>query len=218
MTESELVELCRKGNREAQRCLYAQTSERVYQLLLRMTRNADTALDLAQQTYLRAFTRIGQFDGRSSVATWLYRIAVTEALQFLRREKRIRIDRNTDDSRATAESPSHQSDLKLDLAEALTTLDPTDRSMLLLRYHQGLDYRTIAETVGCPLGTVASRLNRARLHLRNRLKKSYASGEENESGRHQMIRRQSPGTLGPRPLQAPGGSGQVEPEEPSHGL
>ena len=80
LTESELVDGCRKGEREAQRELYARTCERIYALLLRMTRHPEDAFDLAQDTYLRAFARIGQFDGRSSLATWLYSIAVTQAL------------------------------------------------------------------------------------------------------------------------------------------
>ena len=87
MTERELVELCRRGDRQAQRALYDQTAEAIYRLALRMTRNADDAFDVAQDTYVRAFTRIEQFDGRSSLATWLHRIAVNEALQLLRRRK-----------------------------------------------------------------------------------------------------------------------------------
>ncbi len=69
MTEQELVERCREGDREAQRELYDRTSGPVYRLLLKMTASPDDAFDLAQETYLKAFTRINQFDGRSSVAT-----------------------------------------------------------------------------------------------------------------------------------------------------
>jgi hypothetical protein len=84
VTPEELVEACRRGDPDAQRALYDATCDRVYRLLLRMTRNSQDAFDLAQETYLKAFTRIGQFDAAASVTTWLYRIAVNEALQFLR--------------------------------------------------------------------------------------------------------------------------------------
>lgn len=184
VTEHDLVERCREGNREAQRELYDRTSEQIYRLLLKMTASPDDAVDLAQETYLKAFTRIGQFDGRSSVATWLYRVAVNEALQFLRRAGQTRVKLQeiaTDDG---AESNIERSTIRLDLNDALDVLAPNDRAMLLLRYQEGLDYRAIAEVVGCAAGTVASRLNRARRALRGILRKSYAAGEERGRGEH----------------------------------
>ncbi len=203
MTESELVARCQQRDREAQRVLYVRTSDRIYRLLVRMTGSHDTAFDLAQETYLRAFARISQFDGRASVATWLYRIAVTEALQFLRRAKRVRGDLAGNESDASIESATEQSDRKLDLGDALAALDPTDRSVLLLRYQQGLDYRVIAEIVGCAEGTVASRLSRARERLRRCLGKSYAPREETQAGVHQKDR--VPEARGPRPPRTPAG-------------
>jgi RNA polymerase sigma-70 factor (ECF subfamily) len=184
VNEHDLVERCREGNREAQRELYDRTSERIYRLLLKMTANPDDAFDLAQETYLKAFTRISQFDGRSSVATWLYRVAVNEALQFLRRakQKRMKLEEiGLDDHTGSA---IDQSAVKLDVNEALAALTPDDRSVLLLRYQEGLDYRAIAEVMGCAAGTVASRLNRARGRLRGILRISYASGEEEGDGEH----------------------------------
>ena len=85
ISEREMVEGCRRGDRQAQRDLYETTSDRVFGLLLRMTGSKDDAFDLSQETYLKAFSQIEKFEGRSSIATWLYRIAVNEALQFLRR-------------------------------------------------------------------------------------------------------------------------------------
>ncbi len=216
MTESELVERCRKEDREAQRILYVRTSDRIYQLLLRMTGSHDTAFDLAQETYLRAFAHISQFDGRASVATWLHRIAVTEALQFLRRAKRVRGDLTDNESDASIESATEQSDLKLDVGDALAALDPTDRSVLLLRYQQGLNYRVIAEIVGCAEGTVASRLNRARERLRRCLGKSYAPREETEAGMHPKDR--VPEDAGATPTADARRVGQSSPEGPSDGL
>ena len=87
MTEDQLVSGCRAGDRLAQRTLYERTSERIYRLLLRLTRDHEDASDLAQSVYLRVFERIGQFDGQSQLTTWVYRIALNEALQHLRRRK-----------------------------------------------------------------------------------------------------------------------------------
>ncbi len=184
VTEHDLVERCREGNREAQRELYDRTSEQIYRLLLKMTASPDDAVDLAQETYLKAFTRIGQFDGRASVATWLYRVAVNEALQFLRRAGQTRVKLQQIAPENGTESDIEQSTVRLDVNTALAALAPNERAMLLLRYQEGLDYRAIAEVLGCAAGTVASRLNRARQALRGILRKSYATGEERGRGQH----------------------------------
>ena len=184
VNEQELVKSCRLGNREAQRELYDRTSEPIYRLLLRMTGNRDDAFDLAQDTYVKAFTRIEQFDGRSSVATWLYRVAVNEALQHLRRASRTRIKLHENPPADLAPAPAEVGDIRLDIQEAVATLPPSDRAMLFLRYQEGLDYRAIAEVCDCATGTVASRLNRARRELRNYLQKSYGSREVRRRGGH----------------------------------
>ncbi len=178
MTERKLVERCVSGDREAQRELYAQTSERVYNLLLRMTGNAEDAFDLAQDTYLKAFAQIGQFDGRARLATWLYRIAVNEALQFLRRTRREQARRAGLAIRPGSQGGADQVADRLDVADALDALPPGDRAVLLLRYQHGLDYRALAETLDCSEGTVASRLNRARARIRRILQQGYATREE----------------------------------------
>jgi RNA polymerase sigma-70 factor (ECF subfamily) len=196
LIESELLARCRQGDREAQRELYARTSERIYRLLVRMTGSDDTALDLAQDTYLRAFTRIAQFDGRSSLATWLYRIAVTQALQFLRRERQLRAKLHERTSQTPIDTSGEQAIARLDLNEALAALQPTDRVILLLRYQEGLDYRAIAKVVECAEGTVASRLHRARERLRKILGTSYAPPEESGPAAHQRDR--DIGPAGPR--------------------
>ena len=183
--ERELVERCRKGERDAQRALYDRTVDRIHRLLLRMTHSEEDAFDLAQETYVRAFTRIDRFDGRSSVETWLYRIAVNEALGFLRRAGRERVRLRT----LAAERPdrvesSEACESRIDLETALAALDPSDRTLLLLRYEQGLDYRTIASVMECAEGTVASRLNRSRRRLRVFLEKGCEDGEETKTTGH----------------------------------
>ena len=184
MTETELVQHCSDGDREAQSELYARTSRRIYGLLLRMTGHEETASDLAQDTYLRAFARIKDFDGHSTVATWLYRIAVNEALQYLRRlqRERARSDSVLPDVASPGSEDRHAA--ALDVADALGALTPDDRAVLLLRYQEGLDYRRMAMVLDCAEGTVASRLNRARAKLGELLGEEYAAREEKHVGGH----------------------------------
>jgi RNA polymerase sigma-70 factor (ECF subfamily) len=130
-----------------------------------MTHSPDLADDLMQDTYLKAFASITRFNGKSAFTTWLYRIAVNEALQERRRKKPAKSNGNPGGLPDTSED-GRQVQLRLEIDEAMAILEPMDRAMLLLRYQEGLDYRAIAEVVNCPMGTVASRLNRARQRLR----------------------------------------------------
>lgn len=187
MTDEEIVERCQRGDHGAQQELYHRTIDRIYGLFLKMTNSEEDAFDLAQETYVRAFTHIEGFDGRSSVQTWLYRIALNESLQFLRRTK---VRRKTLLSLAAnrggqVPSDNHQGDKRLDIADALKLLSKPDQVMLVLRYQQGLDYHTIADVVGCAEGTVASRLNRSRKRLRELLEPSYGIREERPATQHQ---------------------------------
>ncbi|MCG3127221.1 MAG: hypothetical protein CHACPFDD_02079 [Phycisphaerae bacterium] len=170
LTEHELVVRCKRGDRAAQHALYERTSERIFRLLVRMTHSQEHAEDLAQETYLKAFAAIATFDERSALNTWLYRIAVNEALQWLRRKKPALFDPDLAAARPDPRNNGHDPAAHLDLEDAMAALDPMDQAMLLLRYQEGLDYRTIAEVTEIAMGTVASRLNRARERLRELLR------------------------------------------------
>lgn len=173
MEDRFLIERCLAGEREAQRQLFEQTSVRIYRLLLRMTGNPDDAADLTQETYFKGLQRLDQFDGRSAIASWFYRIAVNEALQFRRRQGVGTVKLQAVAPNQPTEAQRPRTDLELDMESALAELAPDDRALLLLRYQEELDYRGIAEALDCAEGTVASRLNRARDKLRGILRKSY---------------------------------------------
>lgn len=172
-TEKTLIDRCRAGERDAQRELFENSSQRIFRLLLRMTGNADDASDLTQETYLRGFQRLDQFDGRSAIASWFYRIAVNQALQFRRRQSTVKSKLQDLARNRPNEAQMPTTDLRLDLEGALAELSLDDRALLLLRYQEGLDYRGIGEVLECAEGTVASRLSRARERLREILRKSY---------------------------------------------
>ena len=168
MIESQLVERCRQGDREAQQELYALTSDRIYRLLVRMTGNADDALDLSQETYIRVFEKVHQFDGHARIATWVYRVAVNEALQFLRRRKQetLALSRDGELPARAAPTPAVAVDVRLDMAQALSRLPELERTLVILRHFEGLDYADMASVLDKPEGTIASGLNRARKMLR----------------------------------------------------
>ena len=170
-SEAELVKACRRGYSQAQRRLYELHRDRITSLMMRMTGDHDEAFDLSQQAFIRVFDRIGDFRGEAALGTWIHRVAVNEALQYLRRKRRYK--RITE---ALAEDPKRSEPVLedpgalLDVRAALDQLPERMREMVTLRYEKGLDYAEIAKTLGVKQGTVASGLNRARRHLRHLLR------------------------------------------------
>lgn len=186
LTEHELIARCKKGDRPAQHALYERTSERVFRLLVRMTQSRDHAEDLAQDTYMKAFAAIAGFDERSALNTWLFRIAMNEALQWLRRKKPTLFDPEATSAVPDLRNNGHDPAMRLDIEGAMAALDPVDRAMLLLRYQEGLDYRAIAEVTDIAMGTVASRLNRARERVRELLGDFAPKREETDPHTHRI--------------------------------
>lgn len=130
---------------------------------------SDDAADLTQQVFLQAFGKIDQFAGRSKFETWLYRLAVNEALQHLRKGKRWKFQTLSRDPESHQTSAGDSYEYRELLEQALTRLDPELRSLFVLRSVEELSYREIAETIEIPEGTVGSRLNRARRELQQHL-------------------------------------------------
>ena len=167
-TESEAIDTSQAGVEAEQRLLYEASKQNVYRLMVRMV-GLQEAADLTQQAFLQAFRKIGQFSGRAQFGTWIYRLAVNEALQHLRRSKRLRVlpleEEPTD---LSSDSCVNVDDTEL-LEEALKRLEPELRSTFLLREVEELSYTEIAEALQIPEGTVGSRMNRARRELKQHL-------------------------------------------------
>jgi RNA polymerase sigma-70 factor (ECF subfamily) len=182
MNEAQLIDGCRRGEREAQRRLYERYGERIYRLTLRLAGNAEDAFDLTQETFVRAFQRIASFDGRSGIGTWLYRVATNEAFQLFRRGKteqrhlRIYGEQRIEPKAGTANGHGP------DVEAALSCLSDEHRTILLLKYQENMSYEQIADVLQCSPGTVASRLNRARTELRTLLKNASAASREEPGG------------------------------------
>jgi len=144
---------------------------RVYATCWRITGKHDDALDMAQQTFINAIKHLDDYDGRAQFGTWLYRICTNACISHLRRE-RVRRHEGPESmafsagGEPTPDSSVETAEVNAALHQALDSIDPDLRTLLVLRDGQGLDYAEIAKVLGVPVGTVKSRLFRARAALR----------------------------------------------------
>jgi RNA polymerase sigma-70 factor (ECF subfamily) len=167
--------------------LVGKYQDRVFNLAMRMCNRRADAEELAQEAFLRALERIGQFKGESRFYTWLFRIAANLTISHRRRSGRVRfvsMDRHEDDEPPVAEmvtaevarqrepgpvAKAEAAETRDIVTRALESLDEPFRLVLVLRDLQDMDYAEVAEVLNVPVGTVKSRLFRARCLLRQRL-------------------------------------------------
>jgi len=169
--------------------------EMVYRLAIRMLSNPQDAEDILQETFIKAYRKFHNFDGRSSVSTWLYRIATNESLMFLRRQhpELTPID-DTYENDEGLEKPAHivdwcclpeeelmSAEAQAYLDEAVESLAPNLRVVFILRDIQGLSTRETAEVLNLTEMAVKTRLSRARFKLRELLSKYYGEKVAEES-------------------------------------
>jgi RNA polymerase sigma-70 factor, ECF subfamily len=183
LDDHSLVQECRAGRTEAFGVLVARYQERLYPTLQRLTGSAEDAEDILQDTFVRAFEKLDQFHGDSSFYTWIYRIAVNLALSGYRR-RRVRSPlrlRHLHSPVPHDDPPDESLDadptLALERAErekivedALNKLGPEHRAVIVLKDFDGHRYEEISTILNVPVGTVRSRLHRARCELRDRLR------------------------------------------------
>lgn len=162
---SKVVALCQSGELQARRQLYELCSQRVFRLMVHMVGLQD-ASDLTQQVFLQVFLKIDQFAGQSKFETWMYRLAVNEALQHLRKEGRRKVQPLTHEPTSQHVRMGERMEQEELLEQALAQANPELRSIFLLREVEELTYQEIATVLEIPEGTVGSRLNRARQELR----------------------------------------------------
>jgi RNA polymerase sigma-70 factor (ECF subfamily) len=185
--ENSLIAACRAGRTEAFGVLVQRYQDRLYPTMLRLTGSADDALDLLQDAFLRAFEKLDRFQGESSFYTWVYRIAVNLALSGRRRRRvtaRLGIgggrgellDPQDDSSLSDPTLPLEQAERDDLIQSALNSLADDHRAVVVMKEFDGLHYEEIATILNVPVGTVRSRLHRARLDLRERLKGVVSEG------------------------------------------
>ena len=183
LDDKEIISRCKQGDTDAFGQLVDRYQQRVYNIAFRMTNNHEDALDLAQESFLRVYRALASYKGESAFGTWVFRIASNVCLDELRKKKRQPLIALSTDALMPGEegdypieiaageghSPEQQllrGEMRREITQALGQVSEEHRLVLVLRDIEGYSYDEIAEMVGVNVGTIKSRLNRARLALR----------------------------------------------------
>lgn len=170
-----LLRRAQNGDARAFDDLVTPHEKRIYALCLRMSGNREDALDCAQEAMLRIWRSVGSYRKQSSFSTWIYRIATNTCLDMLRKRKvrpSVSLDALTEagfippDATADPHIKAEASARQQALLDGIAALQPDMRAALVLRDVQGFSYEEVAAILDTPIGTVKSRINRAREKLR----------------------------------------------------
>jgi len=181
--DQALVERVQKGDKKAFDVLVLKYQNKIIQLVNRYVHDPEEARDVAQDAFIKAYKAVGRFRGDSAFYTWLYRIAINTAKNHLvaggRRPPNIDIDAQDAEQYdgamglkeyATPERLLLKDEIEALIAKAIDELPDDLRTAIILRELEGLSYEEIAQTMDCPIGTVRSRIFRARDAIDTRLK------------------------------------------------
>ncbi|MGD2294390.1 MAG: sigma-70 family RNA polymerase sigma factor [Candidatus Aminicenantes bacterium] len=190
MDEQELVRRSQEGDEEAFGALVNKYKIKVFHLAYSLTHNLETADDLAQEVFIKAYLALKKFKGQSEFGTWVYRIAVNHCRDFLRKKSRMSQISFEDiqDKVALRENETSPEDREREdeerkklIHQAIQTLPEKHRVILSLRDIQGFSYDEITKILNLSPGTVDSRLHRARKKLKNKLEPFFSQkGEGHE--------------------------------------
>jgi len=183
--DSTLVQQCQQGDSEAMGRLIRKYQNRIYNIILKICVNTDDAAELTQETFVKIIENIDKFQGRSSFYTWAFRIAVNLTLNYCQKNVKVRLssldaqqdEHNeqarqqlkeflSDDSSPDPAAVAQNRELCELAIRALMRLDDNQKAVVVLRDIESMSYAQIAEVLDIELGTVRSRLSRARGNLR----------------------------------------------------
>lgn len=180
-----LISRAQKGDRSAFNELIRKHETRAYQYAFRLTRNPEEASDVVAEGFVRVFNALPNFKGQSAFTTWLYRILTNCFLDIRKKEKSRpavslentlqtadgEMERQIEDPGRSPHEESEKAERERRIQKAVAQLPEYQRAMISLYHGEMLSYEEIAESLDLPIGTVKSRLNRARLSLRELLVK-----------------------------------------------
>jgi RNA polymerase sigma-70 factor (ECF subfamily) len=169
-SDSVLVKRCLDGDRRSYEQLVKKYVKPIYNLAFRMVNDSDDAADISQAVFVKAYENLHTFDLNLKFFSWLYRIAINEALNFLAKQKPT--DELTEELQSQEHTPEeafHESERKEIIHQALQALSPDFRSVVVLRHYMDLTYSQISATLGITEKKVKSRLFTARQRLRGLL-------------------------------------------------
>ncbi len=178
--DQTLIDQCLAGRREAFGQLVERYQHRLYHGLLHALGSAEDAQDIAQEAFVHAFEKLASFKGEAAFYSWLFRIALNASVSARRKTRRMAasVETRRDESglEPTDENPASEPSYAMDVSDrqrlvrqALAELSEEFRTALVLKEMDGMSYEEIAEVIEVPLGTVRSRIHRARLELRAKL-------------------------------------------------
>jgi len=179
--DQQLIDECLAGRTDAFGELVVRHQDRLHNTLCKMLGSSEEARDVAQDTFVQAFQKLDTFRGTAAFYSWLFRIAMNTAVSRMRKNRHVTVSveairtrsgiEPVDDSPESA--PSHAIELaerQVQVRVALAELSDDFRTVLVLKEIEGLKYEEIAEALDCPIGTVRSRIYRARCELREKLR------------------------------------------------
>jgi RNA polymerase sigma-70 factor (ECF subfamily) len=169
VTDQQLVARCLAGDRSAERALYDAHVDRVFRLAYRLAGDSDLAQDFTQETFIRAFDRLGQYRGDASLATWLHTIATSVSLNGMRSVTRMRTRSAPIEELAELPArgaPPAPHDLRERLHAAIDALSVKLRPVFVMHDVEGFTHEEIGTALGIPIGTSKARLFDARARLR----------------------------------------------------
>lgn len=155
--DRDLIAKARRGNVDSYNVLVSRWEKRVFNYLLRLVRNREDALDLAQDVFLKAYQNLKKLDDPDRFAGWLYRIAHNEAYSLLRKN-RPESDSEFDQAIGGKTNRMFPVELTLAVDSALNRLSPDQREAVVLKIYEGFKFEEMAEILSCPVSTVKSRL------------------------------------------------------------
>lgn len=177
--EKALVSRCQQGDQDAFKEIFNQYHKKVYRIAFGVVRQREDALDIVQEVFIKLFHSIRNFKGKSNFYTYLYRMVMNTAIDHIRR-RRYKIQTSSIDedggfqlSEGAEKRPDHiliHKELEERVKMAMEKLPADQRSALIFREVEGLSYQEIAETMGCSVGTVMSRLHYGRKRTQELLK------------------------------------------------
>jgi RNA polymerase sigma-70 factor, ECF subfamily len=182
-TDHELVRRVQQGDRNAFNLLVTRYQHRIIKLVSRYVRDRDDAMDVAQDAFIKAYRALPNFRGESAFYTWLYRIAINTAKNYLTANARRPLEADRVDSEGepldleelqkdleTPEKILLVEEIKRTIFDTIESLPDDLRTAIMLREVDGLSYEEIATAMDCPIGTVRSRIFRARDAIDSKLK------------------------------------------------
>ena len=186
-TDYALAQKAADGDMQAFEELYKRHNRRVYSLCLRMTQNVSEAEDLAQEVFIQLFRKIGSFRGESAFTTWLHRLTVNQVLMHFRKRS-VRDEKTTEEGDTPeqavlgTENPNRMHVIdRIALDKAIAQLPPGYRTVFVLHDVEGYEHEEIGRMLGCAVGTSKSQLHKARMKLRNLLRRQRSVEDSNEN-------------------------------------